>query len=408
MAKIFEELQHLVKNDLSHALAGKLGKDASHVDEAAQKVLPTLLAKFMTKSESPQLHHLLEDAGKVNLPGVDHTCHSGDPKKPSLGERFVSGVMGPKGEEELHALAAGHHEITPTHAKTITAAVGAVVAGFLGKKLIGGGGVKPMLADLAEEKNDILAAVPADWQSKFQLSHQTMHCTAPAAKAAAAGKATMHEAKKKKGGLAWLWWLLGLLALILLCCLIFCKGCTSCSKKAVVAPVVDTMKVALPTEGVETYELVAPDGEKLVVRKGGMIDKMVAFLNSDTYKNGDEDVMRKHWFEFENVDFKFNSGTEFEAGSPEVIKRLVFLMKYRPDVYMRFGGEADMKDGNNRNMPISQERAETIKKLMVEQGVAADRITTRGFGSEKAVIPATATDAERAPDRDFAMRFQKR
>ncbi len=236
-----------------------------------------------------------------------------------------------------------------------------------------------------------------------------MYCESP--NKAAAHKATVHhkapvhhEKPKKKKSLAWLWWLLGLLLLVLLLCLLFCKGCKK--EKVVEEPVVTPVEVVAPN----TYDLALPTGEKLTVRKGGMLDKMVTFLNSDEYKNGNEDVMRKHWFEFEDVDFKFDSSTEFENGNVavnQVENRLAFLLKLYPDAKLRFGGNADHRGREGYNEALSVARAETLKGLVVAKGISEDRVSVRGFGEENAVIPATATDAERAPDRDFAVRFQK-
>ncbi len=406
MAHIYDELKKLMSSDVIGKLAEHAGGNKTHVENAAHKLLPTLLAKFMTKSDSPQVHGLLEDAGKLHLPGIDHLLSPGDAKKPSLGEKFVSTVMGSQ-EGALHTLVAGKEGMSASHAKNVTAGVGAVVAGFLGKRMLQHGGPSNVMKELNDEKNSILASVPGEWKEKFHLSPDTMHCEAPAHKAAAhktsSHKATTHHpAPKKKCKLCWLWWLLGLLLLALILCLLFCKSCKKV--EPVVEPVVPVAVVS------DTYDLTLPTGEVLTVRKGGMIDKMVVFLRSDEYKNGDEDVMRKHWFEFEDVDFKFDSSTEFEDGSNsvnQVENRLAFLLKYFPDTKLRFGGNADHRGRDGYNQALSVARAETLKRLLVAKGISEDRVTTRGFGEENAVIPATATDAERAPDRDFALRFQK-
>ncbi len=410
MANIYDELKHLVSTQVVGKLAGSLGGNASHVEGAVHQLVPTLLAKFMTKSDSPQVHGLLQDAGKMNLPGVEHMLEGGSAKKPSLGEKFVSAIMGSQ-ESALTSMIASKDGMSSAHAKTLTAGVGGVIAGFLGKRMLQHGGPEHVMHELNGEKNAILAGIPAEMKEKFHLSSDSMHCAAPHHKAAAhkssSHKATTHHTEhKKKKSLAWLWWLLGLILLAVLLCLIFCKSCKK--QEVVVEPVVP--EVVVPAEVSDTYVLTLPTGETLTVRKGGMIDKMVAFLQSDEYKNGDEDVMRKHWFEFENVDFKFESSTEFENGDvaiDQVENRLAFLLKYFPDAKLRFGGNADMRGRDGYNQALSVARAETLKKLLVEKGIPEDRVTTRGFGEENAVIPATSTDAERAPDRDFAVRFQK-
>lgn len=388
MANIYDELKHLASGDMLSKLTGSLGVNHAHAESLTGKLLPTILSKFMTKSDSPSIMGVLKDAATG---------------KKGMGEKFLSTVMGSQ-ESTLNGLVAGHDGMSAPHAKALTAGIGGLIATFLGKRILQHGSPKHVMDELASEKNAILAGVPAEWKEKFHLSADTMHCAAPAHKASAAHAHS--AAPKKKSKLGWLWWLLGLIVLALLLCLLLGKGCKGCAKKDIVPVVaVDTLAKKVVTD---TYELTLPTGEKLTVRNGGMIDKMVKFLESDEYKKGTEDTMRKHWFEFEDVDFKYDSSTEFEPGTSvdQIENRLVFLMKYFPEAQIRFGGDADKKGQKGYNQTLSEARAKTIEKMMIAKGIAPARISTRGFGDENAVIPATATDAERAPDRDFAVRFR--
>lgn len=422
MANIYDELKGLISHDVIGKLAGSMGGNTAHAENAAHQIMPALLAKFMTKSDSPAVHGLLQDAGKLHLPGVDHLLDAGTTKKPSLGEKFVSAIMGSQ-EGTLHSFIS-KEGLSPTHAKGLTAGVGAVLAGFLGKRMLQHGGAEHVMKELSDQKNSILASVPSELKEKLHLSSDSMHCAAPhhkaaathksAAKSAVTSSATRHDAPKKKGGLAWLWWLL---LAILACLLLFWllgKGCTGCRRTKVVETTL-TEVVAVPaavaTTAAQTAEqtlgLALPDGKTLSYHKGGMIDKLVEFLKSDTYKNADEAYLQSHWFEFENIDFEYNSSTKFVENAEENVHNIASVLKAFPDAKIRIGGKGDMKGSKGVNFEISKARALTIKNEMVQEGVAAARISTEGFGKELAVIPATATDAERAPDRDFAMRFMK-
>jgi len=42
-------------------------------------------------------------------------------------------------------------------------------------------------------------------------------------------------------------------------------------------------------------------------------------------------------------------------------------------------------------LPLSKRRAETIKALLVAEGVSADRITTQGMGSSEPIVPPSDT-----------------
>ncbi len=237
-----------------------------------------------------------------------------------------------------------------------------------------------------------MAAIPKEYREKLGVRE------VKAAPVAAQAK----ETPKKKCKLCWLWWLLGILLLLILLWLLL-RGC--CKKEEVVAPVVP---VAVEnTVGSNTYDLTLPTGESIVITEGRMMDKLITFLNSDTYKNATDEELKKHWFEFEDIDFAFNSGTQYTEGSDQTVERLAFVLKYFPEAKIRIGGNADVKGREGVNMAISQQRAVTIEEHLESLGIAQDRVRTDGFDEEYAVIPATATDAERAPDRDIAMRFWK-
>ena len=68
----------------------------------------------------------------------------------------------------------------------------------------------------------------------------------------------------------------------------------------------------------------------------------------------------------------------------------------------------DKKGEEAANMEVSQKRAETIKKLLIEEGVHASQIEgAEGYGAKFAQVAADATDEERAKDRRIALRFEK-
>lgn len=419
MANIYDEIKSLVSSDLTSKMAKEIGAGASHVTDATHLIIPTLLAKFMGKSDSQQVHNVVEDAGKGLLHEVKNISHETGSKHVSIGDKFVNAIMGNQ-SSALASMVAAKDGMSVDHAKKLITSLGAVLAGFLGNKVINHGGGHQLLEQLRAEKNSILAGVPAEWRDKIGITNEGMHCNAPhPAAQKTAAHATHHAtphvstnpAPKKKGGAGWLLWLL---LAILLCLLLWWLLGRGCSKRRVVEKAVT--EVVAPVKNVATaaasaasniYELALASGEKLSVTKGSHVDDLVTYLRSDKYKNATDADLQKHWFEFKDVDFKYNSSTEFEGNSLSNLRDIAYVMKYFPDTKIRIGGKADAKGGNPVNMNLSRARAETIKKHIIDAGVQASRISTEGFGKELAVIPATATDAERAPDRDFAMRFMK-
>lgn len=382
MANIYDHLKSLISSEVVSKAAKELGDNHEQIAGAVKNLIPTMLGMYLNHGEKKSVQDTIKDAHSKNVLsniGSLFMAYPEDDPKNGIGEKFVSSLFGEK-ERTLHGLIAGDQIMSNENSTRLTAMVGTVVAGVLGKHSYN---------DLLGEQSAILAAIPKEYRDKLGIKEVRKTNAQPVA------------ASKKKCKLCWLWWLLGILLLLLLLWFLF-RGCKSCKKEVVVPPVV----VEKPVES-NTYDLTLPTGESIVITKGLMMDKLITFLRSDTYKNATDEELKKHWFEFENIDFEYNSGTQYTEGSDQTIKRLAFVLKYFPDAKIRIGGNADVKGREGVNMAISEQRAVTIEKNLEQLGIDDARVRTDGFGEEYAVIPATATNAERAPDRDIAMRFWK-
>jgi len=85
---------------------------------------------------------------------------------------------------------------------------------------------------------------------------------------------------------------------------------------------------------------------------------------------------------------------ESEAPLDELV---VILTKY-PKMQMQIEGNTDNVGDDNKNLKLSQDRAEAVKKYLVSKGIAADRLTAIGFGETKP-IEDNKTAAGRAKNR---------
>jgi outer membrane protein OmpA-like peptidoglycan-associated protein len=59
------------------------------------------------------------------------------------------------------------------------------------------------------------------------------------------------------------------------------------------------------------------------------------------------------------------------------------------------------------NYSISEKRAQNIQAALIAAGCHRDNVSVEGFGKEYAQVSAAASNDERAPDRDIAMRFTR-
>ncbi|MBB4804987.1 outer membrane protein OmpA-like peptidoglycan-associated protein [Chryseobacterium defluvii] len=173
----------------------------------------------------------------------------------------------------------------------------------------------------------------------------------------------------------------------------------------------DTAAVSADTSAVTTAKVdedIDLNGIALKGYKGGMEDKMIAFLKSDDYKNAKDDAALKDiWYDFDHVNFKIGSATELEAGSQGQLDNLVAILKAFPDAKIKIGGYTDKTGNEADNVKLSKGRAEFIKAALTKAGVGAQVLEAEGYGSKFATVDASASNEARAVDRKMAVRFAK-
>jgi outer membrane protein OmpA-like peptidoglycan-associated protein len=67
----------------------------------------------------------------------------------------------------------------------------------------------------------------------------------------------------------------------------------------------------------------------------------------------------------------------------EVLKQVAGVVKAKPLIKIRIEGHTDDVGKDKDNMSLSQRRAESVKKFLVNEGIEADRLTAEGFGETK-------------------------
>jgi Outer membrane protein and related peptidoglycan-associated (lipo)proteins len=82
--------------------------------------------------------------------------------------------------------------------------------------------------------------------------------------------------------------------------------------------------------------------------------------------------------------FDVNKST-LKPESMGTINEIAKMMKEHPELKFEIGGHTDSDGSAEHNKKLSLERAEAVKQQLVSMGIAADRLTTQGYGSTKPV-----------------------
>ncbi|MEO6773212.1 MAG: OmpA family protein [Kofleriaceae bacterium] len=100
----------------------------------------------------------------------------------------------------------------------------------------------------------------------------------------------------------------------------------------------------------------------------------------------------------QKVQFETDSATLLPASTP-LLDEVVNVMNAHPEiVHVRVGGHTDSTGNPAHNLKLSDDRAAAVKAYLVDHGIAADRLASKGYGQTRP-IGDNNTDEGRAQNR---------
>jgi OOP family OmpA-OmpF porin len=104
----------------------------------------------------------------------------------------------------------------------------------------------------------------------------------------------------------------------------------------------------------------------------------------------------------QNVNFEFNKAT-LTADSQTVLNGVAQGLKSDPNMKVELAGHTDAKGSAPYNLKLSQNRANSVKAYLITQGVAANRLTAKGYGKTK---PVATNDTEEGRAQNRRVEFR--
>ena len=103
----------------------------------------------------------------------------------------------------------------------------------------------------------------------------------------------------------------------------------------------------------------------------------------------------------------FNSGkSSFQKQTLPVLKSIAAILKEYPTAKFSIEGHTDVTGADTLNKNLSEERANAVKNFLVENGIAADRLTATGFGKDKP-IDSNDNESGRSNNRRVEVKLVK-
>ena len=101
-------------------------------------------------------------------------------------------------------------------------------------------------------------------------------------------------------------------------------------------------------------------------------------------------------FVLENIYYNFNRADIREDAAKELDK-LVQLLIDNPEIKIELGSHTDSVDTDAFNLDLSQRRAESAVRYIVQNGIAPDRLVAKGYGESKPIARNTNADGSDNP-----------
>ena len=143
------------------------------------------------------------------------------------------------------------------------------------------------------------------------------------------------------------------------------------------------------------YTVTIPSGKNyaMLISKSGYLFHSENFdlVSTSTYQEVNKDIDLKsaevnNTVTLNNVFFEFGSAV-IQKYSETELNKVVEFMKQNPQMKVEISGHTDDIGTYEQNMILSKQRADAVANYLIEHGISADRLVTKGYGYTKPIVP---------------------
>jgi outer membrane protein OmpA-like peptidoglycan-associated protein len=86
-------------------------------------------------------------------------------------------------------------------------------------------------------------------------------------------------------------------------------------------------------------------------------------------------------------DVLFDTGkSTLRPGAREELAKVSGIIQSHPGLKLEIEGHTDSVGGDEYNQKLSEQRASAVRDYLIQQGIAADSVTAKGFGKSRPVV----------------------
>jgi outer membrane protein OmpA-like peptidoglycan-associated protein len=259
------------------------------------------------------------------------------------------------------------------------------------------------IATLIKDQGSVLSSIaPSGLAPVLGIGHCGEVVPAPKASIGPPPAPVREPAREPESGLGWLQWLLPLLLIPLL--FVGWRSCRPAPVREVATPAQTTAPAPTPTPAPAATVLVKHTlscGQTLEVAERGIEKQLVAFVD-DQGAAIDPD----RWFSFDRLEFETDSAV-LQPSSRAQLRNIVEIMQCYPNLELKVGGYTDSTGDDAYNLKLSQERAESTMRALIDLGAPAARLSAEGYG-EQYPVASNDTDEGRQRNRRIDLSVRKK
>ncbi|HDZ06447.1 hypothetical protein LCGC14_0052220 [marine sediment metagenome] len=92
--------------------------------------------------------------------------------------------------------------------------------------------------------------------------------------------------------------------------------------------------------------------------------------------------------------------------SRDRLQTVINIMKKNPGIIIEIGTHTDIRGNGGYNKSLSQKRADSAKEFLVKNGIASERIVSKGYGESKPIVVCPTKDACSEEDHEWNRRCE--
>jgi len=340
---------------------------------AVPAILSGLTSLVSTQDGASSLAGLIRDGGFGAAADNPRALFAGGSATNSMldsGGRLLNTIFGSRTSSVTNSLAESGG-VGPASATKLLSLTAPLVMGVLAKRATAQGLTTSGLANtLLSEKADIAAALPAGIAQPATGPSIVSPRSEPARAEHSAQPPAAEPARSRSGRN---WMPLVVAAVLAFALLMFVRS--RAPRNAA------TQGAAIAREALAKIDL--PGGTSISVPEGSINYNLARFL-------GDNAAQAPKTFVFDHLNFETNS-TRLTPDSVATVNDLAAVLKAYPNAQVELVGHTDNTGTPDSNRALSLSRADAVKGTLVNSGVAAERIATKGAGQDQ---PLTSNDTE--------------